>query len=370
MTTLRLICLVFAITARFFNETRGETNDSYSTNALVSEGYIHTAEYNSAGVIKHYTNAFQIIYCGPRWLIRTTLNGYVKGFQYMEVGCTGDEVSTILVRIPQDKFTDSKKRHANDVDANIVPNSSVPIQTGFHIPRIVWLAYGSADYFRMATSNTVIPIFRHDVSLRSLPPQTTRYVSLGHGSLPSKVVFMDNGTNYLLKTKKRRPYPFDSGFVAAEYAVQNSRMVGNMHIPLDFTLKVFTPRKDAISTNDVTLAEEHVGFLTKVEVKTAPVDFRPILPAGMVAAISDYRFRDKGGAFLNFYYLTDRWLTAKETMNTRNYELARSAPLESHSAHSSLPAIAIFAVSAVAIFLVAREIKSGKNKTTNQTYNE
>ena len=172
----------------------------------------------------------------------------------------------------------------------------------------VWLAFASENYFH--GDELIGPLLRMGQKIDFVPeePRLTRviaqYRSLANELVPESLRFLNIGKYAVVLPDATnivayRP-PLDKGFLEGEYKVTMWNTNGGMKYPAEseFTLYTFQESKQPPAEVTVVPFIQMRLSLRQCEINNREAVFQPVIPAGQMVRIADYRTKIEGKALV------------------------------------------------------------------------
>jgi hypothetical protein len=269
---------------------------------------------------------FRFVGDGRHWFMRIELaTNRPFAWDYCEFAFDGTyQYQVVSIK----SWVEAQKALGRRVGANtataLICKRPVPC---YLVPRSVgplWLAYGSADYFKGLTNGTVDCLL--SLTVRGRGPvgvgddyRVRAVVVPGPGSIPSRVTFLDtNAPEWQVPWPPRGLW-----WTRAVFAVQQFTNVDRFWLPLEATTTVFDPHV-APGEREVRLVEGPARRIQAATVRlVSPLRaWRPELPE--LTFVSDHRFKHekhRPGTVVH-YNAKGRWYTEAEVKRLPEYRKA------------------------------------------------
>jgi hypothetical protein len=237
---------------------------------------------------------------------------------YQEISC--DETNIYYISSMRSEVARFKASHNDEVPPNVANGLSYEGQVFHH--RLadevgaIWLAYASTCYFRSQSNNFIEPAMAFDGFGSTYEPgdharlRAEWTLTDSEPNLPVQLVYFGDGYRRTRNGRFKLPAPYDRAFTNAIFQVQAYTNITGLRLPLESSLKVFTPRRDSAAAQDLRLLVEYNVHLTNASRTVSVASFRPELPG--VTLLEDRRV----GSLQ--YFATNGWPTPA-TLRTDAY---------------------------------------------------
>jgi len=231
-----------------------------------------------------------------------------------------------------EKWAESKRNSGEKIGWNVanalVVRGEVPRDPFAEGIGAVWLSYASSCYFRGRTNHDIEPMFSCTTSLitpEQIVHQRGAWRLIDMSYVPEFLTVYNDGTpltfNSLASGHEPQKYssPYDHGFTAAQYKVDQFTNFSGMQFPVSATFKSLAPRANGTSTNDLRVVVEHKILANQFSSETGIDNAPPSVPGE--TSVTEHRFF---GEVVAFSYRTQgRLLTDSEVKDLPEYQIAK-----------------------------------------------
>ena len=285
---------------------------------------------------------FRFSFDGLKWRSITvpTSGEQMKSTARFDTGSDGTNVYQLMV-IPdalvrqkqqeREKRFEEKRKVGEKVkedprvdDYAVVLSGSVPEFSG-DFASILWLAFGSAEYFKTNQSGRIGEFTGKYFWGKITPPPSLKAKWTLQPELPgvpTDLTIFNEGFRYEDRGKgigQKYPLdpPFDRGYLDAHYEVTAWTNAGEMTLPLEFELTRVQRNPNAKDPTDIIISSVHSAVVTNVQVEHQDMNSDSFVPGiGRVTVSRDKRFQDGTNPIVVTHLLSNRWLTESEVRNS------------------------------------------------------